>query len=397
MTPQKELFNWLESNKNGLVDSLADIIRIKALNPESGGQGELEKAEYIEDLLGDGFKRYDAKDDRVESGIRPNIVSKIQGENEKTIWIVTHLDVVPEGDLKLWENPPFEPVIKDGRIYGRGSEDNGQSVISSLFAFKAIREIKDIFPTNYGFGVAFVADEEVGSKFGIQYLLQKDIFHEGDLVIVPDAGNPRGDRIEIAEKSILWFKFTVEGKQSHASTPENNASRAAMQFLVELDKKLHNTFSSRNSLFNPAYSTFEPTKREKNVDNVNTVPGLDESYMDCRVLPEYNTEDVISLVEEVATNRPVKVDIIQNESSPPTPEDSEVVRLLSKSVEVVKGFKPSVYGIGGNTCAAFFRKSGFNTAVWSTVDGVAHQPNEYAVINNMIEDSKVFSILPYIK
>lgn len=396
MIPRKELFGWLDSNRIRLVNSLADIIKIKALGPESGGQGELEKAEYIENLLGVNFERFDAKDDRVESGVRPNIISKVSGEAERTIWVVTHLDVVPEGDLKLWKTPPFEPVIKDGRVYGRGSEDNGQSVISSLFAYKAINGIHEKYPPTYGFGLAFVADEEVGSRYGIQYLLRKNVFDKDDLIVVPDAGDPNGKLIEIAEKSILWFKFTVEGKQSHASTPEDNASRTAMRFLVELDEKLHKEFPNINPLFG-SRSTFEPTKREKNVDNVNTVPGLDISYMDCRVLPEYPTDDVISLVKEAAANKPVKIEIIQNEFSPPTPEDSEIVRLLSSSINIVKGVEPSVCGIGGNTCAAFFRKSGFNTAVWSTVDGVAHQPNEYAIIDNIVGDSKVFSVLPYIK
>jgi succinyl-diaminopimelate desuccinylase len=82
--------------------------------------------------------------------------------------------------------------------------------------------------------------------------------------------------------------------------------------------------------------------------------------------------------------------------NPSTPVDSEVVKLLTKAIRSVRGIEASARGIGGNTCAAFFRKAGFHTAVWSTVDGVAHQPNEYAVIDNVIEDAKVFAALPFI-
>ncbi|MFW6128489.1 MAG: M20/M25/M40 family metallo-hydrolase, partial [Halobacteriota archaeon] len=212
----QDLIEKLESSRDEIAETLANLIRIKALSPENGGDGELDKAKYVEQLL-EGFEieRYDAVDERAREGVRPNLVTKIDGEEEKTIWIISHLDVVPEGDLSLWDTDPFEPVVKNGRIYGRGSEDNGQAVVASLFAARAIKE-SGLKP-RYSLGVAFVADEEVGSKYGIQHLLKQDIFDKEDLIVVPDAGSPQGDQIEIAEKSILWLKFSVQGKQGHAS------------------------------------------------------------------------------------------------------------------------------------------------------------------------------------
>ena len=65
---------------------------------------------------------------------------------------------MPEGDISLWQTDPFEPVIKEGKIYGRGSEDNGQSIVSSLFAAKAIAKL-DLTP-KYTLCLAFVSDEE---------------------------------------------------------------------------------------------------------------------------------------------------------------------------------------------------------------------------------------------
>lgn len=313
------------------------------------------------------------------------------------------MDVVPEGDASLWNTPPFKAIVKDGRVYGRGSEDNGQSLVASLIAGKAIIEL-DIVP-EYSLGLVFVSDEETGSKYGIQHLLNQNIFSKDDLFIVPDGGTPSGNLIEIAEKSILWLKFSVFGKQTHASTPENglNASRRTMEFILALDKKLKEKFNKTDKLFSPPYSTFEPTKRERNVDNVNTIPGLDISYMDCRILPDYPVEEVLEVVKAVACEfesrdgEKIDIEIVQKESSPPTSEDSEIVKLLKKSIKVTKGVDSGVYGMGGNTCAAFFRKAGFETAVWSTVDNTAHQPNEYAKIRNLVEDAKVFAVLPFMK
>lgn len=395
MTP--DLIDTIQSSRDRIVETLSDLVRIKALSPENGGDGELDKAEYLEQLL-EGFEveRYDARDERARDGIRPNIVTRIEGEEAKTIWIISHLDVVPEGDLQLWDTNPFEPVVRDGRIYGRGSEDNGQAVVASLFAAKAIKELG--LKPRYSLGLAFVADEEVGSKYGIQHLLKQDIFHKEDLILVPDAGSPQGDQIEIAEKSILWLKLSVYGKQGHASRPEGkNAARKAMKFLLALDEGLHREFGESNSLFQIPTSTFEPTKREKNVDNVNTIPGLDVSYVDCRIIPDYDPNDIIKYVNQLKEEYgSIEVDVLQNESSPPTSEDSEVIVKLAEAVEKVKGVNPVKVGFGGNTCGAFFRKAEFQTAVWSTIDGTAHQPNEYAVIDNIVEDAQVFAVLPFI-
>ncbi len=396
----EEIERGIDELKDEMVKTLCDLIRIKAIGPDNGGEGELDRAEYIQRKMeswGFEVERYDAKDERAKGGIRPNLVVKL-GDSKERIWIVTHMDVVPEGDISLWETPPFEPVVKNGRVYGRGSEDNTQPLVSSMFAAKVLMEME----LKRGLCLAFVSDEETGSKYGIQHLINKGIFRKGDLFVVPDAGTPNGDSIEVAEKSILWLKFTVSGKQAHASMTHLavNANREAMKLMLTLDEKLHSEFNARDKLFLPPESTFEPTKREKNVDNINTIPGRDVSYFDCRVLPSYPLDRVLRVVKKVVeefnskSKAKATFEIVQREESPPTPTDSLVVNLLENAIELVSGIKAKPVGFGGNTCASFFRKAGYEAAVWSTVDGTAHQPNEYAVIDNMVKDAKVFSLLP---
>jgi succinyl-diaminopimelate desuccinylase len=73
--------------------------------------------------------------------------------------------------------------------------------------------------------------------------------------------------------------------------------------------------------------------------------------------------------------------------------ESEIVVLLKKAVLQARGLEATVGGIGGGTCAAFFRKQGIRAVVWSTIDEVAHQPDEYARVVNMVADAKVFALL----
>uniref|UniRef100_A0A7C4S7P5 M20 family metallo-hydrolase n=1 Tax=Geoglobus ahangari TaxID=113653 RepID=A0A7C4S7P5_9EURY len=394
-----DILKKIEDFRDYAIEILSKLIEIRALSPENGGEGEWDKAEFIQSLLdfADNVKRYDSKDERAKNGVRPNIVAKIKGEQKRTLWIITHMDVVPPGDLNLWESDPFKAKVVGDKIYGRGAEDNGQAIVSTILAGKLLSESNP----KLTFGMVFVSDEETGSKHGIRYLLNQNIFKKDDLFIVPDAGSPDGSQIEVAEKNILWIQIKIYGKQGHASRPDlfYNANRRAMKILLELDKALHDKFNKRNNLFNPPYSTFEPTKREENVENINTIPGLDISYFDCRIIPEYNNEDVINFVKDFLERKQsedgykIEMSVIQNESSPPTDENSEIVRRLKEALKVLRNIDARPIGIGGNTCASFFRRAGFETAVWSTIDGKAHEPNEYAKISNVIEDAKVFAYL----
>lgn len=395
-------FPEIERLKDQMIKTQIELTSIPALGPKNRGDGEKKKADYVKSLLSeigfDKIREYNAPDLRVSCGYRPNIVAILYGENkEKTVWILTHLDIVPPGSKELWRSDPFKVEVKNEKLYGRGVEDNQQEMVASIYAVKALRELK-IRP-KYNVGLVFVSDEETGSKYGIEYLLSQDIFKKGDIIIAPDGGNSKGTMIEVAEKSILWLKFIVKGKQFHASVPQKakNASRIGARFLLRLDKAFHRRFKKKNSLFTPSVSTFEPTRREENVPNVNTIPGQDIFYFDCRILPEYPLKKVISFIKreikEAEKEFRVKIKFEEVMATPaplPTPEDAEVVRLLKNSIKAIYGVRARPKGIGGGTVAAFFRKVGYNAVVWSKIDGTAHQPNEYCIIDNMVNDAKVY-------
>ena len=78
--------------------------------------------------------------------------------------------------------------------------------------------------------------------------------------------------------------------------------------------------------------------------------------------------------------------------SPATSKDSDVVKLLTNAIKEVKGIDSKLIGIGGGTVGSFLRKEGYQCAVWGTLDETAHQPNEYCIIKNMIEDAKVLAV-----
>jgi succinyl-diaminopimelate desuccinylase len=402
----QSVFSEIEKQRDEMIQALKEIIRIPAIAPENAGEGELRKAERLMRILGtvgfDKIERFDAEDERVPSGKRPNVVAYYYGENKaERLWIITHLDVVPSGEDSLWTvTKPFEPLVKEGLIYGRGSEDNGQSLIASVYAVKALKSL-GIKPKRT-IALAFVADEEQGSTYGIQYLIQQGLFKKDDLIVVPDSGNENGSFIEIAEKSALWLKMRTVGKQTHASRPAEglNANRIGMECALALDKLLHEKYSLRNDYFDPPESTFEPTKKEKNVDAVNIIPGEDVIFFDCRILPDYNLEEILSDIHGLAedyekrTGATIKIEILHKSVAPkPTDANSKIVHMLKDAIKAVRGTEPKVGGIGGGTCAAYFRKIDIPAVVWSTIEETGHQPNEYAKTENLTNDAKVYALL----
>jgi succinyl-diaminopimelate desuccinylase len=403
---EPELFSLIEQSKDEMVRTLVDLIRIPAIAPENGGEGELEKAERLVEKLRDfgldRIERYDVEDQRVRSGVRPNVLVYFNGKiDSEKLWIVTHLDIVPPGEESSWTlTKPFEPTVRDGRVYGRGSEDNLQSMISSIFAVKALKDL-GIKPKRM-VALAFVADEEQGSKYGIQHLIERGLFSLKDLIIVPDSGNENGSFVEIAEKSALWFRVRTIGKQAHASRPATglNAHRVGMQFALALDNMLHEKYSEKDEYFDPPETTIEPTKKDANVDAINIVPGEDETYFDCRVLPRYSLQEFLDDINKLArehegrTGASIKIEPIQKTVAPkPTDAHAAIVNMLTGAIKNVRKIDPRVGGIGGGTCAAYFRRAGLPAVVWSTIDEVAHQPNEYAWIKNMVNDAKVYAYL----
>ena len=206
----------IDSYREQMIELQIALTAIPAVGPENGGDGELLKADFLKQyLMKSGFHNIhncDAKDNRVSSGIRPNLVTTIKGNNKnKSVWIITHLDIVPPGELSLWNHDPYSAYLKDGHIFGRGTEDNQQDMVASIFAAKAIID-EGLTPVN-SINLAFVSDEETSSHMGLNYMIDShdNLFSSDDLIVVPDSGNPEGSLIEIAEKSILWFCFKTKG------------------------------------------------------------------------------------------------------------------------------------------------------------------------------------------
>ena len=375
-----------------IIALMKGFIPIPSISPVSGGDGESEREEYLESVLkgwGIRTRRYTYTDPTGTK--RPSLVA-VHGRSKKTLWIIAHTDTVGIGDRSAWKTDPLAPVVRDGKMFARGAEDDGHGIAAGMLAMKDI--VESGAEPKFNYGLVLAADEENGSGCGMIPLLKEGIFKRGDMFLVPDWGTSRGADIEVAEKGILWLKITVHGKQVHASTPNEgiNAARLSSVLSLELERRLHGLFAARDRLFDPPISTFEITKREQNVESVNIVPGKDIFYMDMRIIPRYGVDAVLREARRTARRCGIDatMDVVQkNMPTSVDPWRSGIVKALSRSIRGNLNIRPRLVGIGGGTVAAYARQRGFDAVVWGVLDDMAHRPNEYVRIANIDKERRV--------
>lgn len=427
---------------NYLPDMLRDIgeiIAVPAMAPSfESGEGELARSQVVEGILErsevfDSITRYDATHNTEIGDItRPNLVAMVNGSNPTlpTIWIVTHMDEVPPGDSAKWYSDPrkLTLAIEDGGFQtisiddlsdyvghpefeklvaiGRSIDDDVKPGVGAVYALKALKE-NGISPKR-NIGVVFVSDEETGrSEYGIRHLAEKvKLFKPEDSIIVPDFGNGKGDVIEVAEKSRLVVKITTEGEQGHSANGydmSNNAAEVASRYQLDFIDWFRETYDAKNELFDPPYSTIQPTERHIETGSANTVPGRDRSFIDMRLLPNYDVDEVLrkarSLADEFQERFGVQIEIesdVYRLAPPETSPESDVVLKLVDAIMEVRGVEARVIGIGGGTCASHLRKVAVDgqhlgAAVYCSTTDTEHQVNERAKLTHILYDTKVFA------
>jgi succinyl-diaminopimelate desuccinylase len=396
-----QLLAELKRQRQQMIDDMIEMLAIEAINPRSGGSGEYKRAEWLRQWLlkrNISYEIFEVADEIVPEKKRLSLISRLAGKKKEapTLWFIAHLDTVHYGDIGKWQRHPLKPEYVNGKVFGLGAEDNGQAIISQLYLLALLHKYQITPEINLSF--IFVSDEEAGSNYGLKPMIKAGLFQKGDLAIVPDSGNSEGSFVEIAEKSVLWIKFIVLGQQAHGSRPHTgiNASSIGARLSIALEDGLRKYFTDKDDLFTPSFSTFELTQKFTNVPSVNVIPGKDIFCMDMRILPHYQVDQVLAVIDSIieeqqkSSNTQIYREIIQKTIAPSaTSPQSPLIRTLlatlhSRDIEAYCG------GIGGITCASILRAADVETAVWSTIGGMAHQVNEYSLVDNWLQDMEVF-------
>ncbi|RPI90968.1 MAG: M20/M25/M40 family metallo-hydrolase [Chloroflexi bacterium] len=195
---------YLEKN---LDKSLAELSRLVA-QPSVGAQnlGLKECAA----LVGEMLKRRGFEVQIMETAGAPVVFGERKGKSDKTLLIYNHYDVQPPEPLELWETPPFEPSLRDGKLYGRGVSDDKGHIVSRLFAIDALLAAEDELPCNIKFIIE--GEEETASVNLFKFIDKNKDLLKADACIWEFGGVDHRDvpMLYLGLRGILYVELSVE-------------------------------------------------------------------------------------------------------------------------------------------------------------------------------------------
>ena len=400
-----------ESPHDYAVNLLARLISIPTVSP--AGEGYKEASDLLAgELESLGFETRvitvdpDYQNERCKSASsRPRyIVLGRLGEGPVILHFNGHYDVVPGGPG--WTvTEPFKPVIRDGKLYGRGAIDMKGGIAAALGGMlKALQE--GYKPRSLTIEMAFVPDEEIGGQCGTGYLVERVLERPPDYVVIPE---PSGlEAPWHGHKGALWALITVRGHTAHASTPwkGRNAFLDAARIALRLAEAYTPILSTRRTRYriNPPEAAVSTVMigglASVNGGKTNQVPGEFTFSIDRRLIPE---ESVASAKAELeALLRWISVELGGVDYSISYPEEMEPA--VSDPGVLYEALRESGRKIGleigkpllcpGGLDLRYYLSRGSRGLAYGPDGSTAHAPNEYIRISELKKLVDIFSLLP---
>ncbi len=387
-----------------LVSRLSRLVSIPTVNPP--GESYEDAAGLIAEWLRDAGMKVDLiriPEDWLEKNYpyspqhkgHPRIlVYAHTGRRDRVLHFNGHYDVVPPGTG--WSvTEPFKPLVKDGRMYGRGTTDMKGGIVSAVTALEEILSEDIVDTSDLGLEAAFVPDEESGGD-GTKYLVEEAGVRPS-YVVIAEPSTLR--RIAIGHKGFVRGLIHVYGRQVHGSVPfmgENAFEKACMLLGSFKPAYEENVIKPRVSKYpiipeeakHPTLNLGGQAESTSHKDNI--VPGEFVFSFDRRVLPEENVEEAARELKEYLekaaerTGARVKVEILSMVPGSVTPPDSELVLKASEAMSSVTGRQPQILVSTGRTDQVYYSAHGSSVVVMGPgAEGTAHMPDEYTLIEEL--------------
>jgi succinyl-diaminopimelate desuccinylase len=414
----ERLAGRIETMRSDLVALTQDLIRIPTLNPP--GENYRDICDYLDKrLAASGFAtqllRAEGTPGDSTRYPRWNIVARREGRMPgQCVHFNSHTDVVETG--KGWTVDPFGGVVKDGRVYGRGACDMKGGLAASIIAAEAfIAENPDFAGA---IEISGTADEETGGYGGVAWLAEKGYFSPDRVqhVIIPEPLNK--DRVCLGHRGVWWAEIETKGRIAHGSMPflgdcavrHMGAVMRAME--DDLFPKLAAKSTSmpvvpdgaRNSTMN--INSLHGGQTEPEADYTGfpsaCVPDSARMVVDRRYLIEENAEEVrgeiVDLLEGLKAGRKdfdYALKELWQVSPTMTERDAPVVVAVADAIEMVLK-RPPVYVVSPGTYDQKhidrIGKLKNCIAYGPGILDLAHQPDEYVGIDDMVESATIMAV-----
>jgi len=414
----QRLFSRLDGLRDELVALTQELVRFPTVNPPGEAYGPC--AEYV----GERLKRWGyrveylrgagERGDR-DSHPRINVVGRVEGKGGSgpAIHFNSHIDVVEVGEG--WSVDPFAAVVKGDRIYGRGTCDMKGGMAASMIAVEAILAEGIAFPG--AFEISGTVDEESGGFAGVGFLAKRGYFSKPrvDYVIIPEPLHK--DCVCLGHRGVWWAEIETLGRIAHGSMPYLGISaiRSMTRFLEKLEHKLYPALDERRTAM-PVI----PEGSRRSTLNINSLHGgqaeLDRASdsapspivaHSCRIVldrrylieetPEEVSAEILDLLEECKREHndfQYRWREILHFAPNMTDAESPLVAALDREIARVFGH-PSRHVVSPGTYdQKHVQRVGHLKDCVAYGPGIldlAHQPDEYVGIDDMLASAKVMA------
>jgi succinyl-diaminopimelate desuccinylase len=405
----------VEDRRDDLVSLTQALIRIPTVNPP--GDLYRECCDLIAARLAPlGFEatfvRAEGTRGDTDRYPRWNVVARRDGRSPGAcVHFNSHVDVVETG--AGWTFDPFAATVSDGKIYGRGACDMKGGLAASIVAVEAFLAL---FPDHPGaIEISGTADEESGGYGGVAYLAEKGIMAKPriDHVIIPEPLNK--DRICLGHRGVWWAEIETRGRIAHGSMPflGDSAIRHMSAVLSAFEKELYPALAGRRTEM-----PVVPDGARQSTMNINSIHGgMGETFegfpsacvadscravIDRRFLIEEDVAtvkaEVRELLERIAARREkfrYELRDLWDVAPTMTERDAPVVRSVAAAIETVLGRAPEYVVSPGTYDQKHIDRIGRVKDCIAYGPGIldlAHQPDEYVVIDDMLDSAKIMCL-----
>ena len=323
---------------------------------------------------------------------RPNVIATWDsGRSGPTLLLNDHLDIVPPGPPENWRYPPFEAMVADGQVHGRGTIDTKSGLTTLLIAIRAARTIR--LPITGKLVAIFTCDEETGGKLGMQHLGNNG-YLKADLAVVAE---PTTMRIEIATKARIGLEITTAGVATHGARPwlGHNAIGDMARIVAGLEG-LAETLSARS------HPRMGRPSLNVGIIEGGTVPNMVPNWcrigVDRRLIPTESKAQAIAEISDVidrlrAAHPKLDATVVERIWWPGymLDENESIVTIAAGAFEKVVGRKPEIGVKDAGTDASWIHGlAGIPVIMFSPGNGLnAMNANESVSIADMMTATKV--------
>ena len=331
---------------------------------------------------------------------RPIIDAVLNPGAERLLVFNGHLDVVPIAKPDAWTKEPWDPVLEEGRLYGRGSSDMKSSCAVMIHVLEILRDMR----LPLAVGVHLVPDEERGANFGSKVLVEKiegGEMRRPDYVVIGEQSNLK---VRVAERGMFGFQVKFYGRAAHTAASRTtgiNAIAKASKGVLALEHhidKFHewigHPMQSVNLIEAGTVSNQVPAECTITVDRrliigetadtavAEVTADLDEAG---KGDPDWSWEIVAPKDEDGEwLYTPANY----------TPPESELGQAFMEVVPAALGVEPELYvEWAGCTDGRLYRQAGMQTIGFGPIGFGAHGPDEFVLVDSLVNTAKVYLAL----